>query len=540
MSIRWSAWIALLVAEVLILTACFSGDARFDAGKRDGDHRWWVELLGHAGDVPRLGAAAAAATLLVGAARWRGEVWRWSVPHNSPHRWWPLLLGHLVAFAVFCRLTAMVLGPEVRSSSHPAGWIAFWVASGLVTLASWAAVMLPPRLWAPLAKRGRGALLTGIAAGAAVGLAGQASEGLWQPLCRPTFRLVRALLGLIYPSVVCRPDNLVVGTPTFTVRIAPSCSGYEGIGLIWLFLGIYLWLFRRELRFPRAFLLLPIGTALIWVSNAARIAALVVVGTEVSRDVALKGFHSLAGWLFFIAVGLGLVAASHHRSLLTGDRPSPRPAGRGNPTAAYLAPLFAGVATATLTGAFSSGFDRLYPLRVLAVAGVLWAFRHEMTGLRWAWSWQAVGLGAVVFALWLALGPAPSHSTAATDLQVGLGGLSRVGAGIWLTFRVIGAVITVPLAEELAFRGYLIPRLITADFRDVPPGQFRLSSVVVSSVLFGTLHNGRWLAGTLAGMLYALALYRRGKLSDAVLAHATTNALIAADVLLAGAWSLWA
>jgi hypothetical protein len=40
-------------------------------------------------------------------------------------------------------------------------------------------------------------------------------------------------------------------------------------------------------------------------------------------------------------------------------------------------------------------------------------------------------------------------------------------------------------------------------------------------------------------MLYALALSRRGRLSDAVLAHATTNALLAAYVLTTGAWSLW-
>jgi hypothetical protein len=40
-------------------------------------------------------------------------------------------------------------------------------------------------------------------------------------------------------------------------------------------------------------------------------------------------------------------------------------------------------------------------------------------------------------------------------------------------------------------------------------------------------------------MFYALALYGRRKLSDAVLAHATTNALIAAHVLASGKWSLW-
>jgi exosortase E/protease (VPEID-CTERM system) len=457
---------------------------------------------------------------------------------SPPRRRWPLLLAHLTLFAGFFRLTALVLGRGEEYSSHPDAWIAAWAAVGLASLASWAAVMLPPRLWAPLARRGRGVLAAGVGAGVAAWLAGRVSIELWRPLCRPTFWVVGALLRLIYPSIVYRPDDLIVGTPTFWIVILPGCSGYEGIGLILVFVGLYYWLFRRDLQFPRALLLLPLGMALIWVLNAARIAALVAVGTEVSPQVATKGFHSQAGWLVFVAVALGLVAASHHRLLVTRDRPPPRPAGVGGLTAAYLVPLFVGTATATLTGAFSSGFDRLYPLRVLAVAGALWASGPRATGLRRTWSWPAVGIGVVAFALWLALEPSPRPASAST-LRAGLAGMSRVGAGLWLAFRTLGSVLTVPLAEELAFRGYLNRRLIRADIRDVPPGQFRAVPFLVSSALFGALHEGRWLAGTLAGMLYALALYRRGELTDAVVAHATTNALVAASVLLAGTWSLW-
>ena len=68
--------------------------------------------------------------------------------------------------------------------------------------------------------------------------------------------------------------------------------------------------------------------------------------------------------------------------------------------------------------------------------------------------------------------------------------------------------------------------------------RFSWVAFLVSSVLFGLLH-GRWLAGVLAGMLYALAFYRRRSLGDAVAAHAVTNALIAAYVLSTGAWSMW-
>jgi len=56
-------------------------------------------------------------------------------------------------------------------------------------------------------------------------------------------------------------------------------------------------------------------------------------------------------------------------------------------------------------------------------------------------------------------------------------------------------------------------------------------------VRFGALH-GRWLAGTVAGMCYVWAMYRRGRVEDS-LAHAITNALIAADVLILGQWELW-
>ena len=53
------------------------------------------------------------------------------------------------------------------------------------------------------------------------------------------------------------------------------------------------------------------------------------------------------------------------------------------------------------------------------------------------------------------------------------------------------------------------------------------------------LHGGFWLAGTIAGMSFALALYQRRALGDAVLAHATTNGLIAVYVLTTGRWSVW-
>jgi CAAX prenyl protease-like protein len=119
-----------------------------------------------------------------------------------------------------------------------------------------------------------------------------------------------------------------------------------------------------------------------------------------------------------------------------------------------------------------------------------------------------------------------------------VGALPRGQAWAWVALRVIGSVAIVPLAEELAFRGYLTRRLIAIDFESLPVGQFSWQAWLVSSAAFGLLH-GRWLAGMLVGLLYALAMYRRGKLGDAVIAHAVTNAMIAATVMATGDWSMW-
>jgi CAAX prenyl protease-like protein len=77
-----------------------------------------------------------------------------------------------------------------------------------------------------------------------------------------------------------------------------------------------------------------------------------------------------------------------------------------------------------------------------------------------------------------------------------------------------------------------------SEYWSLPVGCFSWSSFLVSSALFGLLH-GRWIAGSLASMIFAVALYRRRELSDAVVAHATANALITLFALLTGNWSLW-
>jgi CAAX prenyl protease-like protein len=97
----------------------------------------------------------------------------------------------------------------------------------------------------------------------------------------------------------------------------------------------------------------------------------------------------------------------------------------------------------------------------------------------------------------------------------------------------------VPIAEELAFRGYLLRRLIRPDFDEVPFSQITVLSIILSSAAFGLMHGQHWIAGIVAGLAYALVLKWRGRIGDAVAAHAISNLMLAAWVLARGDWARW-
>lgn len=524
---RWGGLALLLLAELLGLSL------RFDMGAVARAGRAWGQLVAAAHFLPQLALVTALSLLVLGGDRlWAGLTAQDESREDGPSCRLALA-AHLLALLGFFQLTRLVAEGDLASSAAPGAWAVAWLVAGLLTLLFWMMAVVPAGLWLRWAGRCWPALLLAGGAGAAAWAASRLTAALWLPLGRATVRLVELILGLFLPGVVCRPDEFVVGTSDFAVEIAPQCSGYEGVGLVTAFLGVYLWCDRARFRFPAALLLLPLGAAVSWLANVLRIVLLITIGACGAPDVALGGFHSQAGWLAFNAVALGLVAVSRYAWATPAGAAS---VGRANPTAAYVAPLMALVAATMVSGALSSGFDRFYPVRVVAVLAALWWFRADYAGLHWGGSWAAVGLGCVVFAVWLGLEGVGPPGQALGD------GLASVPAGwavLWLAFRLAGSVVTAPLAEELAFRGYLLRRLVDRDFAAVSPRQLAWLPLLVSSALFATLHPGRWLAGLAAGVIYALALHRRGSVGDAVLAHATTNGLLAGHVLLTGRWSLW-
>jgi exosortase E/protease (VPEID-CTERM system) len=459
---------------------------------------------------------------------------------SGPVRGW-MLLGHFLALAAFALLSRPLSDHYQRVSGLPIDALTLvWIVAGGLLVVFLALAALPLVGWKVLLSELRWPLAAGFAVGIAALVVGQLVQPFWHSLGWVTLQSSGWLLGLFHHDLVYIPEQLILGTPRFQVVVAPQCSGFEGMGLLAVVLGGYLWYCRQAHRFPQALVLVPIGVVLSWIANVLMIALLVEIGHYISPQLAYRGFHSVAGWLAFNAIALGLILAARRTPwLLATDRPEARAPAVVDTTAAHLIPLMVLVATMMLTSAVSSGFDQLYVLRFLATGAALFFYRRDYLKMSWRPSWWAILTGPVVFAVWRALEPmGPAVASAGRELAANVYALGKLGSGLWIAGRIAGSVITVPIAEELAFRGYLTRRLIAADFESVPPGRFARPAFLISSMLFGALH-GRWVAGTLAGLLFALVYYRRGRIGEAVIAHAVANALIAVWVLARDEWSLW-
>lgn len=527
---------ALLVAEYL--TVSF----RFDAlGMLEREGAWerlgWMGLLG-----PSVFAFATALWILGGSRVCEAFARSVSNARAAPPLW-PRVGLHLLCFIAFYAITNLVFGETTPPNGPPELWVLLWLLGGAATIVSLVPIatgglQLMPLVRELAAPLGLASLVALVAWGAGV-----TTLGLWNYLSRITLDAVAVTLGALVSPIYFDPVDAAVGTEEFWVRVEPICSGYEGIGLIVVFLSAYLVGFRERFRFPHVLILLPAAIAAVWLLNVVRIVSLILVGHAGHPDIALGGFHSKAGWLFFCAVALGAVWVSQRVRWFARDPNAPE-SEVINPSAPFLLPLLAVVATALVSGLFTGELDYFYPLRVLVGLLVLaWYRRDYLAGLRAhlggrsILSWQAVAIGIAVYALWIGIS-ALTDPFAAESPPEALSAIAPPLAAVWIIGRLLGAILVIPIVEELAFRGFLLRRIMGSEFETVSYERWSWLAAIGSSLLFAAFHQ-QWIGGFVAGLLYAFAQKRRGLLSDAIIAHAVTNALIAAQVLLAGHWSLW-
>ena len=187
----------------------------------------------------------------------------------------------------------------------------------------------------------------------------------------------------------------------------------------------------------------------------------------------------------------------------------------------------------------------VYAIRTLAVGAllaVLWTRFGELNaGLRMNvrdWLWAIVS-GAAVFVVWIHL----DHGWFVLGDSAGRTFDPREHGGDALhmpltILRLLGLAVVVPVAEELFWRSFVMRWLQQQEFLALAPEAVGMRAIAISSVLFALEHT-QWLAGLVAGVVYAWIYVRTGKLWAAIVSHAVTNTMLGAWILVARDWRFW-
>ncbi len=521
---RWPT--AMIAAAVLLAAEFLALMLRFTTASFEGAPQQWAHVLSRSTILPQLALTSATAVALFSSHALERELRGMRANLAARTGRVKIFVPQLLCFALLYLATQQIFEGRVEDKTAPWGWIGLWVVAAMGTIIGGAGLFLSMRDLFALARRSKGALLIAPTLGiAAWGIGVLSADALRLPLRTPTLWLSRSLLGLFTDDMVIDVPEFVFGTPSFSVRIAPQCSGLEGVGLLLAFTASYLWIARDSLRFPRALLIPMMGMLAAWVFNSVRLAALVAVGTWVSPNLAVEGFHTLAGLIAFCGISLGLVYWTRRSAFFTRAREAEPVEKVPNQTLALLAPFLAFVAGGLLLELFDARRAELYPLQPLAAVVVIILLRKSYTRPVSYGSWLGVATGIAAFLVWSILSRIDGGGISDAAPHPNSGVEDAWPHPAWLAARILGFGLVTPLVEELAFRSYLLRRLTARDWEHVPLEAFSWTALFASSLLFGALH-GAWLPATSVGLMYGLVLRYRGRLSDALLAHATTNLLV--------------
>jgi uncharacterized protein len=197
-----------------------------------------------------------------------------------------------------------------------------------------------------------------------------------------------------------------------------------------------------------------------------------------------------------------------------------------------------------------------YALKTLLVGGILWALRGWLAEMKWAFSWEGVVVGLAIAGLWIGLsgrvptlgdlwdaghkfvtGKAaePHPPEAPWNPVTFFAGNPALGWG-FVAVRVLGRSLVVPAMEEVFYRSFFYRYIVSPRFHEVALGQWHSVAFLVTGVMFGLAHPDDWLPGIVCGLSYQWLVLRRGRLGDAMLAHATTNLVISVFAIATNQW----
>ena len=217
---------------------------------------------------------------------------------------------------------------------------------------------------------------------------------------------------------------------------------------------------------------------------------------------------------------------------------------------AYILPMAAFMLLLWVGGQWEWLYPASYVARTVIVAGLLIALRRHYTAIRWDYWWLGAIVGVVGILQWvgmeklieagarhwgwmkyLSISVQPFDPTAQFNSAWELWGFIAV--------RLAGAVLVVPVMEELFWRDYLWRQILAPnDFKLAAVGEWDWRTYLIVAGAFAMVHP-TWLTAVVWALMIGGLLVWTRSLGACIVAHAVTNLLLGAYVLAYRDWRFW-
>jgi CAAX prenyl protease-like protein len=226
--------------------------------------------------------------------------------------------------------------------------------------------------------------------------------------------------------------------------------------------------------------------------------------------------------------------------------PSPKPL-RERDDMAYILPMGIFLAFTWVGGTWPGIYPITYVAKTVVVAAALVVLWRHYTPVSWRYWWLGVIVGVIGIFQWIPMQlwlqqnfalfapPAPED---VFDPTKAFGSPAMMWS--FIALRIAGAVLVVPVMEELFWRDYLWRQILAPnDFKLAHVGEWDWKAYLGVSCAFAIVHGNWWLTSIVwALMIGALLVYTKS-LGACIIAHAVTNLLLAAYVLRHKDWAFW-
>ena len=220
---------------------------------------------------------------------------------------------------------------------------------------------------------------------------------------------------------------------------------------------------------------------------------------------------------------------------------------------AYILPMlvflvFNGIgANGWVKGFFPAAYPVSYVVKTVVVAALLFMLRKHYTKVRWNYWWLGVIVGIVgIFQwvpmqLWLQSHVAFFKPPAAEEVFIPQRDIASANLRLaFISVRIVGAVLVVPVMEELFWRDFLWRQVLAPnDFKLAAVGEWGWAPYLVVSGAFAVVHGNWWLTSIVWALMIGALLAYTKSLGACIIAHAVTNLLLALYVLRTHDWAFW-